>query len=104
MHSANMSVMKLSKIKCLLSVVVCIDLSVKEPHTQLGVGRVVTSGTQCGEMIRTLAQKVRDLGTIPALGATFRIYITAHYTGSREYYPITTMHCMVVEPTLCTHM
>ena len=40
-------------------VVVCTDLSGKEPHRLLGMGRVVTSGILCGVMLSTLAWNAR---------------------------------------------
>ena len=38
----------------MVSVVVCTDLSGKEPQTQVDVGRVVTSGSLGGEMVSTM--------------------------------------------------
>ena len=48
----------------------------KGPHKQVGMGRVVTSGSLGGVMFRTLAQNARDVGLIPTLGAIFPIFIT----------------------------
>ena len=48
----------------------------QEPHRQVGMGRVVTSGSLCGEVIRTLVWNARDVGLIPALGAMFLIFVT----------------------------
>ena len=64
------------------------------------MGSVVTSRSISGEMVITLAQNARDVGSIPTLGATFPTLITP-----------TTLICMtrilyelygrmVVEPTL----
>ena len=50
---------------------VCTDLYSKEPHRQLGLGNVVTPGSLSGEIVSTLAQNARDVGSIPALGAIF---------------------------------
>ena len=47
------------------SVVVCTDLSGTEPDTQLGLRRVVTSGSLSGVMISPLARHARDMGSIP---------------------------------------
>ena len=47
--------------------VACIDLSGKEPHSQAGVGSVVTSGSLGGITIGTLTQNGRAVGSIPAL-------------------------------------
>ena len=58
------------------SVVVCTDLSGKEPYKQIGMGRVVTSGSLCGVMVSTLDQNDRDVGSIPTLGTIFPIFIT----------------------------
>ena len=57
-------------------VIVCTDLSGKEPHRQVGVGRVGTSGSLGGIIVSTLSQNARDLGSIPTLGAIFPISIT----------------------------
>ena len=56
--------------------VICIDHSGKEPHRQVGVGRVVTPGSLGGVMVGMLAQNVRDVGSIPVLGMIFPIFIT----------------------------
>ena len=53
------------------SVVVCIDLSCKELHRQVGVGIVVTSGSFLCVMVNA-----KDVGSIPTQGAMFRIFIT----------------------------
>ena len=57
-------------------VVVCTDLLGKETYRQIGVGRMVTSGGLHGVMVSTLARNTRDVGSIPALGTTFPIFIT----------------------------
>ena len=54
------------------SIVVCTDLQGKESHRQVGVGIVVTSSV----MVSPLSQNARDLGSIPALGAIFPIFLT----------------------------
>ena len=43
----------------MVSVVVYSDLSGKEPHRQVGVGRVMTSGSLGGVMVSTLARNAR---------------------------------------------
>ena len=48
------------------TVVVCTDLSGKEPHIHIGMSRSL-----CGVMVSTLARNARDVGSIPALGTTF---------------------------------
>ena len=58
------------------SVVVCDYLSGKGPRKQGGVGRVVTSESMCGVIVSTRARNARDVGSIPALGAIFSIFIT----------------------------
>ena len=57
-------------------VVVCTDLGGKELHRQDGVRMVVTSGkpTWCNRS--TLARNARDVGSGPALGTVFLIFIT----------------------------
>ena len=59
-----------------MSVVVCADLSGNDPHRQIAVVRMVTSGNLFGEMISTLARKARGGGSIPALGKILLIFIT----------------------------
>ena len=56
-------------------VVVCIDLSVKEPHRELGLDRVVTSGSLSVVMVGTLARNPGDMGSILTLGGPFPIFI-----------------------------
>ena len=51
-----------------MSVVLCTNLPGKEPHKQVVVGRVVTSGSLDGV---TLVWNARDVGSIPTLGAIF---------------------------------
>ena len=50
----------------------CSDLSSKEPQREVGVDRVMTSGSLGGVMV----WNTRDVGSIPALGAIFPIFIT----------------------------
>ena len=47
-----------------------------EPYRQVGMGRVVTSGSLVGVMVSTLAWNARDVGYIPTLDAIFPILIT----------------------------
>ena len=56
-----------------MSVVVCTDLSGKEPHRQVGVGREVTSGSLGGVMFSTLATRC---GFDSHSGAIFPAFIT----------------------------
>ena len=60
---------------------VCTDLSGKEPHGQVGVGRMVTAGSPHGVIVSTVAQNARDVAfwAIPAPG-TFPIPITLNDT------------------------
>ena len=44
------------------SVVICTDLSGKEPHRQVGVAKVVTSGSLDGVMVSPLAQNHKRCG------------------------------------------
>ena len=57
------------------SVVVCTDLQGKEPHRQVGIGQVMTSGSLGGGMVNTLVRNARDMVSIPALGAIFPNFI-----------------------------
>ena len=43
-------------------VVVCNEFSGKEPHREVGVGRVVISRSLGGVMVSTLVQNARDVG------------------------------------------
>ena len=67
---------------CIVSVVVCTDLSDKEPcvHRQVGVDKVVISVSLGGERVSTMARNTRDVDSIPALGAIFHIFITPYDT------------------------
>ena len=53
--------------------VVCTDLSDKN-----GMGKVIRSGNLGGVMVITMARNAKDVGSIPALGSIFPIFITAH--------------------------
>ena len=57
-------------------VVVCTDLLCKDPHRQVGVGRVVKSISTGGVMFIT-SLNARDMGSIPVLDAIFPIFITS---------------------------
>ena len=59
-----------------MSVADCTDLSGKEPHRQVGLDRIITSGRLGGLMVSTMAQNTRAMGSTPALGAIFLILIT----------------------------
>ena len=61
------------------SAVVCTDLSDKEPHRQVGVGRVVTSGGLGGVIVSILSQNARDVDSIPTLGTLFPISSTLQH-------------------------
>ena len=58
-----------------MSVVVCTDLSGKEPHSNVGVVTVVTSGSLGGVMVSILVQNARDAGSIPSIGTICLIFI-----------------------------
>ena len=47
----------------------------KEPHRHVGVDRVMTSGSQGGEIVSALAWNARDVRLTPALGAIIPIFI-----------------------------
>ena len=57
------------------SIVVCIDLSCKGPHRQIGMGGMLIPGS-LGEMIRTMAQNERDVGSIPPASTICPIVLT----------------------------
>ena len=57
------------------SVVVCTDLSGKQPHRQISAGSKVASGSLGCVMVSLLARNARDVGSIPALGIVFHIFI-----------------------------
>ena len=56
--------------------IVCTDFSGREQPRQVDVGSVATSGSSGGAMVSTLVQNARDVGSIPALGTIFSIFIT----------------------------
>ena len=58
---------------------VCTDLPGKEPHGELD--SMVTVESLDGVMVSTLIQNARDVGSIPALGATFFFHF--HHTHQR---------------------
>ena len=58
------------------SVVVCTDLSGKEPHIQVGMGSMVTSGSQGGVIVSTFPLNAKVGALIPALSTIFPIFIT----------------------------
>ena len=55
------------------TVVVCTDLWGKEPHKQVGMGMLVTSGKP---MLCTLAGNARDVGSIPIISTLFPHFVT----------------------------
>ena len=66
-------------LKCTLvsaRVLACPDLSGKEPNRQVGMGKVVTSGSLDDQMLSTLAPNARGEGSNPSLGEIFHIFIT----------------------------
>ena len=66
----------MSSVVLVLEVVVCIKHSHKEPYRQIAKDRVASLERLDGEIVSTLAQNARDVGSIPALGAIFPIFIT----------------------------
>ena len=81
-------------------VVACTDLCGKELHRQVGVGIVVTPGKPMGCNASTLAWNAREVGSSPALGTVFPIFIPPTTMGAVTINPVQAMQCMVVEPTL----
>ena len=57
-------------------VVVCTDVSGKEPHRQVFVKRVMISGSQGSVIVGTQARNERGVCSSPALGEMFTIYVT----------------------------
>ena len=80
-----------------MSVVVCTDLSSKEPHRQVGVGTVVSDirePTRCNGC--TLTWNCTGVGSIPPLGKIFPIFITPMtyiYINSAFIYTLYTYIC-----------
>ena len=62
----------------LMSEVLCIDLSGKEPNRQVGVDRVVASGSLGDVMVSALPRNANNVGSIPVLGAIFPIFTHTH--------------------------
>ena len=61
---------------CVTNVSLNVLLSGQEPHRQVELGSMVTSGSLGGEMVSTWGQNTRYMGSIPALGKLFPIFIT----------------------------
>ena len=61
-----------------MRVVVSTDLSGKEPHRQAHMDRMVTVRSLHDVMVSTLAQKAKDVGSIPDQGTLFLTFITPH--------------------------
>ena len=59
-----------------MSIVVCTDVSGKEPHRQVGIATMVISGSLGGGMVSGLAWNSRDVGSITDLRAIFPIFVT----------------------------
>ena len=58
------------------TVVVCTDLSGKEPNNQVTVGSMVKSGSLGGVMASTQARAAKDVGSISCSSKIFLIFIT----------------------------
>ena len=59
-------------------VVVCVDLSGKEPHKQVGVDNVIASGRLARVMVGTLVLEWQSISMNSALGPILPIFITSH--------------------------
>ena len=57
----------------------CTDLSGKEPHRYVNMGKVVSSGSLGGVIGSTIAQNARYVGLIPALDAIYPNFSTPTY-------------------------
>ena len=55
--------------------VVCTNLSDKEPYRQVNVDRVTTSGSLAGVMVSVLARNATYVSSIPAVCEIFPIFI-----------------------------
>ena len=64
------------RIRSGMILVVCTDREGKEPHKQVGMGRVMTAWSLGGVMVSTKAQNARDLGSNFLLGTIFLIPIS----------------------------
>ena len=53
----------------------CTDFRSNELHKQMGMDRVMTSGSLGGTIVSTLTWNTIGVGTIPALGTIFPILI-----------------------------
>ena len=58
------------------SVVIYTDLSGKELHSQVGMGRLMISGNIADVIVSTLFLNARDVGSIPVVGAIFSTLLT----------------------------
>ena len=69
------------------------------------MGRVVTAGRLGGVMVSTLAEKARDVRSIPVLGTPiFPIFVTSHNTDCPDHNPELVTRCVVIESMLCMYM
>ena len=79
-YQVLLSVLYIPLYHCLCSnkciVVLCTYLSEKEPHRQVGISMVQSSGTLYGVIVNILSWNARNVGSIPALGTIFPISMT----------------------------
>ena len=80
------------------------SLTSQKLHGQVGVGEMVRSVSLGGVIVSILTGNVRDVRSIPALGAIFPIFNISHDTGCFDDDPVQATHFIVVEPTLCMYM
>ena len=52
-----------------------LGMTCREPHRQIGIGRVARSSRLGGVVVSTLDQNAKDVGFIPALGIIFPVFI-----------------------------
>ena len=79
-------------------VVDCTDLSGKKLLRQVGMGSVLTQGWLGSVIVSTLIQNAREVGTIPALGTVFPIFITPMTLGCRVH---DVMYSSRTDPVCC---
>ena len=74
--------------------VMCTDHSTKKQHREVGMLTVVTSVSIAGVLVNTLAQYVRDAGSIPALDTLFHVFIPSTMQAAATMIMLCVVRCV----------
>ena len=88
----------------IVDVVVRTDLSGKELHKQVGMGKEVTSGSLGGVIVNMLALNPNNLRFDSCSKCNISCFYHTHDTGCHDRDHVQVMHCVVAESTMCTYM